>query len=63
LEITSRVTGQAKKFAHAMAGRIQRGHRAAWHKAKKQLDQMRLPSKVAHYPELERVAEESKKTQ
>ena len=40
LEITSRVTGQAKKFAHAMAGRIQRGHRAAWHKAKKQLDQM-----------------------
>jgi len=40
LEITSRVTGQAKKFAHAMAGRIQRGHRAALHKAKKQLDQM-----------------------
>jgi IS5 family transposase len=40
LEITSRVTGQANKFAHAMAGRIQRGHRAALHKAKKQLDQM-----------------------
>jgi len=40
LEITSRVTGQAKKFAHAMAGRIQQGHRAALHKAKKQLDQM-----------------------
>jgi transposase, IS5 family len=40
LEITSRVTGQAKKFVHAMAGRIQRGHRAALHKAKKQLDQM-----------------------
>ncbi len=40
LEITSRVTGHAKKFAHAMAGRIQRGHRAALHKAKKQLDQM-----------------------
>jgi len=40
LEITSRVTGQAQKFAHAMAGRIQRGHRAALHKAKKQLDQM-----------------------
>src|SRR6202035_4597096 len=37
LEITSRVTGQAKKFAQAMAGRIQRGHRAALHKAKKQL--------------------------
>lgn len=40
LEIASRVTGQAKKFAHAMAGRIQRGHRATLHKAKKQLDQM-----------------------
>jgi transposase, IS5 family len=40
LEITSRVTGQAKKFAHALAGRIPRGHRAALHKAKKQLDQM-----------------------
>jgi transposase, IS5 family len=40
LEVTSRVTGQAKKFAHAMAGRIKRGHRAALHKAKKQLDQM-----------------------
>ena len=40
LEITSRVTGQAKKFSRAMAGRIRRGHRAALHKAKKQLDQM-----------------------
>jgi transposase, IS5 family len=40
LEISSRVTGQAKQFAHAMTGRIQRGHRAALHKAKKQLDQM-----------------------
>jgi IS5 family transposase len=40
LEITSRVTGQAKKFAHAITGRIKRGHRAALHKAKKQLDQM-----------------------
>jgi IS5 family transposase len=40
LEITSRVTGQAKKFAHAIAGRIQRGHQPALHKAKKQLDQM-----------------------
>jgi len=40
LEITSRVTGQAKKFVRAMAGRIKRGHRAALHKAKQQLDQM-----------------------
>jgi transposase, IS5 family len=40
LEITSRVTGQAKKFARAIAGRIRRGHRAALHKAQKQLDQM-----------------------
>jgi IS5 family transposase len=40
LEIASRVTGQAKQFAHAMARRIQRGHRAALHTAKKQLDQM-----------------------
>ena len=40
LEITSRVTGQAKKFSEAMARRIQQGHRAALHKAKKQLDQM-----------------------
>ena len=40
LEITSRVTGQAKKFSRAMVGRIRRGHRAALHKAKKQLDQM-----------------------
>jgi transposase, IS5 family len=28
------------KFSRAMAGRIRRGHRAALHKAKKQLDQM-----------------------
>ena len=40
LEIASRVTGQAKKFAHAMSRGIQRGHRAALHKAKKKLDQM-----------------------
>ena len=40
LEITSRVTGQAKKFSQAMTRRIQQGHRAALHKAKKQLDQM-----------------------
>jgi len=40
LEITSRVTGQAKKFAQAIAGRIKRGHRAGLDQAKKQLDQM-----------------------
>jgi IS5 family transposase len=40
LEITSRVTGQARKFAHVMAGRIKRGYRAALHEARKQLDQM-----------------------
>ena len=40
LEITSRVTGQAKKLARAIAGCMRRGHRAALHKAQKQLDQM-----------------------
>jgi transposase, IS5 family len=40
LEITSRVTGQAKKFSRAIAVRMRRGHRAALHKAQKQLDQM-----------------------
>lgn len=40
VEIASRVTGQAKKFAYAMARRIQRGQRAVLHKVKTQLDQM-----------------------
>jgi transposase, IS5 family len=40
LEITSRVTGQAKRFSRAIAERIRRSHRAALHKAEKQLEQM-----------------------
>jgi transposase, IS5 family len=40
LEITSRVTGQAKKFASQIAGRVKRGNLSVLHKAKKQLDEM-----------------------
>jgi IS5 family transposase len=40
LEITSRVTGQAKKFAAEITGRVKRGNRSVLHKAKKQLDEM-----------------------
>lgn len=40
LEITSRVTGQAKKFSREIAGRVQRGNLSVLHKAKKQLDEM-----------------------
>jgi IS5 family transposase len=40
LEITSRVTGQAKKFAAEIAGRVKRGNLSVLHKAKKQLDEM-----------------------
>ena len=38
LEITSRVTGQAKKFSSEIAGGIKRGNLSVLHKAKKQLD-------------------------
>jgi IS5 family transposase len=40
LQITSRVTGQAKKFAAEIAGRVKRGNLSVLHKAKKQLDEM-----------------------
>lgn len=40
LEITSRVTGQAKKFSREIAGRVKRGHLPVLRKAKKQLDEM-----------------------
>jgi len=40
LEITSRVTGQAKKFSREIAGRVKRGNLAVLNKAKKQLDEM-----------------------
>jgi len=40
LEITSRVTGQAKKFSAEIAGRVKRGNLSVLHKAKKQLDEM-----------------------
>src|SRR5205807_7084122 len=40
LEITSRVTGQAKKFAREIAERVKRGNLSVMHKAKKQLDEM-----------------------
>jgi transposase, IS5 family len=40
LEITSRVTGHAKKFAAEIAGRVKRGNLSVLHKAKKQLDEM-----------------------
>jgi transposase, IS5 family len=40
LQITSRVTGQAKKFAAEIAGRVKRGSLSVLHKAKKQLDEM-----------------------
>jgi transposase, IS5 family len=40
LEITSRVTGQAKKFSREIAGRVKRGNLSVLHKAKKQLDEM-----------------------
>lgn len=40
LEITSRVTGQAKKFSQEIAGRVKRGNLSVLHKAKKQLDEM-----------------------
>ena len=35
LEITSRVTGQAKKFSREIAGRVKRGNLSVMHKAKK----------------------------
>jgi transposase, IS5 family len=40
LEITSRVVGQAKKFAAEIAGCVKRGNRSVLNKAKKQLDEM-----------------------
>jgi IS5 family transposase len=40
LEITSRVTGQAKKFSREIALRGKRGNLSVMHKAKKQLDEM-----------------------
>jgi IS5 family transposase len=40
LEITSRVTGQAKKFAAEIADRVKRGSLSVLHKAKQQLDEM-----------------------
>lgn len=40
LEITSRVTGQAKKFGSEIAGGIKRGNLSVLHKAKEQLDRM-----------------------
>ena len=40
LEITSRVTGQAKKFSRAIALRVKHGNLSVMHKAKKQLDEM-----------------------
>jgi IS5 family transposase len=40
LQITCRVTGQAKKFAAEIAGRVKRGSLSVLHKAKKQLDGM-----------------------
>ncbi|HEY6372356.1 MAG TPA: ISNCY family transposase [Candidatus Sulfotelmatobacter sp.] len=40
LEITSRVTGQAKKFSREIAGRVKRGNLSVLHKAKEQLDEM-----------------------
>jgi len=40
LEITSRVTGQAKKFSREIAKRVKRGNLSVLHKAKTQLDEM-----------------------
>jgi transposase, IS5 family len=40
LEITSRVTGQAKKFSSEIAIRVKHGNLSVMHKAKKQLDEM-----------------------
>ncbi len=40
LEITSRVTLQAKRFSREIAGRLKRGNLSVLHKAKKQLDEM-----------------------
>jgi IS5 family transposase len=40
LEITSRVTGQAKKFSREIARRVKRGNLSVMHKAKQQLDEM-----------------------
>jgi IS5 family transposase len=40
LEITSRVTGQAKKFSREIAGGVKRGNLSVMRKAKKQLDKM-----------------------
>ena len=40
LEITSRVTGQAKKFSNEIAGGVKRGNLSVLNKAKKQLDEM-----------------------
>ena len=40
LEITSRVTGQGKKFSCEIAERVKRGNLSVLHKAKKQLDEM-----------------------
>lgn len=40
LEITSRVTGQAKKFSREIADRVKRGNLSVLHQAKKQLDEM-----------------------
>lgn len=40
LEITSRVTGQAKRFSREIAERIKQGNLSVLHKAQKQLDEM-----------------------
>ena len=40
LEITSRVTGQAKKFSREIAGGLKQGNLSVLHKAQKQLDEM-----------------------
>src|SRR5262249_31956639 len=40
LEITSRVAGQAKKFASEIAAGVKRGNLSVLHKAKKQLEEM-----------------------
>ena len=40
LDITSRVVGQAKKFAHEIAGGVKQGSLSVLHKAQKQLDEM-----------------------
>jgi IS5 family transposase len=51
LEITSRVTGQAKKFSREIAIRVKRGHLSVLHNAKKQLDEMISPRPAGAAPD------------